>query len=68
MWTCGVNNFEGTHKVITKEGGAWELNYEGKFEFVGGTGRFKNIKGHGTYRDHITPEGLTEEDEADATY
>jgi hypothetical protein len=63
-----INNFEGTHKVITKEGGAWEVKYEGRFEFVGGTGRFKNIKGHGTYRGHITPEGLTEEDEAEVTY
>lgn len=38
---------EGTHKVITKQGGAWEVNYEGKYEFVGGTGRFNNLKGQG---------------------
>jgi hypothetical protein len=63
-----INKYEGTHKVNTKEGGAWEVNYEGKFEFVGGTGRFKNLKGHGTYRGRITPEGLTEEDEAEVTY
>lgn len=63
-----IDNYEGTHKVITKEGGAWEVNYVGKYEFVGGTGRFKNIKGHGTYRGHITPDGLTEEDEAEVTY
>ena len=63
-----IDNYEGTHKVITKEGGAWEVNYVGKYEFVGGTGRFKNIKGHGTYRGHITPDALTEEDEAEVTY
>lgn len=63
-----INNYEGTHKVITKEGGSWEVNYEGKFEFAGGTGRFKTLRGHGTYRGHITPEGLTEEDEAEVTY
>jgi hypothetical protein len=63
-----INVYEGTHKVITKQGGAWEVNYEGKYEFVGGTGRFKNLKGQGTYRGHITPEGLTEEDEAEVTY
>ena len=63
-----INNYEGTHKVITKEGGAWEVNYEGKYEYVGGTGRFKNIKGHGSYRGHITPDGLTEEDEAEVIY
>jgi len=63
-----INNYEGTHKVTTKADGTWEVNYEGKYEFVGGTGRFKNIKGNGAYRGHITPEGLTEEDEAEVTY
>jgi hypothetical protein len=63
-----INVYEGTHKVITKQGGAWEVNYDGQYEFVGGTGRFKNLKGQGTYRGHITPEGLTEEDEAEVTY
>ena len=63
-----INTYEGTHKAITKEGGAWEVTYEGKFEFVGGTGRFKNLKGHGTYQGHVTPEALTEEDEAEVTY
>jgi hypothetical protein len=63
-----INRFEGTHKVTTKEDGAWEVNYEGKFEFVGGTGRFKNLKGQGTYRGRITPDGLTEEDAAEVTY
>ena len=63
-----INKFEGTHKIITKEDGTWEVNYEGRFEFVGGTGHFKNLKGQGTYRGHITPEGLTEEDEAEVTY
>jgi hypothetical protein len=63
-----INVYEGTHKVTTKEGGAWEVNYEGKFEFAGGTGRFKNLKGQGTYKGHITPDGLTEEDEAEVTY
>ena len=63
-----IQNYEGTHKVITKEGGAWEVTYEGKFEFVGGTGRFKDIKGQGTYRGRITPEGLHEDDEAELSF
>ena len=63
-----INNYEGTHKVTTKADGTWEVNYEGKYEFVGGTGRFKDIKGHGAYRGHITPDGLTEEDEAEVSY
>ena len=69
-WTHleGRYNYEGIHKVITKPDGTWEVNYEGKYEYVGGTGRFKNIKGHGSYRGHITPDGLTEEDEAEVSY
>ena len=60
-----TQRYEGTHKVTTKEGGAWEVNYEGKFEYISGTGRFKNIKGGGTYRGRVTPDSLTEQDEAD---
>jgi hypothetical protein len=31
--------------MSVKEGGAWELSYQGKGLFTGGTGKFKNIKG-----------------------
>ena len=49
--------FEGSHKTVTKDGGAWESSFEGKFEFVRGTGKYKNIKGAGTYKGKATPEG-----------
>ena len=63
-----VDYGKGTHKVVTKGNDDWEVHYEGKFEFIGGTGKFKNLKGGGTYKGHITPKGLTEEDEAEVTY
>src|SRR5262249_24158280 len=49
--------YEGTHKTVTKDGGAWESSFEGKFEFVRGTGKYKNIKGAGTYKGKSSPEG-----------
>src|SRR5262245_57481407 len=39
------SKFEGSHKTVTKDGGAWESSFEGKTEFVSGTGKYKNIKG-----------------------
>jgi hypothetical protein len=48
--------YEGTHRVITKEGGAWEVPFEGRIQFTGGTGRYKNLKGDMRYRGMATPE------------
>ena len=60
--------YEGTHKVTTKEGGGWEVNYEGTQSFVGGTGAYQNIKGPGTYEGRITPDSFQEEDKWTVTY
>ena len=60
--------WEGTHKTIVKENGGLETNYEGKFEFTGGTGKFNNIKGGGVYKGTITEEGITEEGEYEAEF
>jgi hypothetical protein len=49
--------YEGNHKTIVKDGGAWETPFEGRFEFVGGTGKYKGIKGASTYKGKVTPEG-----------
>ena len=62
------NKWEGTHKTIVKEGGVWELNYEGKFSYTGGTGTFKNIKGGGVYKGTRTAKGVTEEGEFEVEY
>jgi hypothetical protein len=52
---------EGTHKTSVKEDGSWETTWEGTWKAAGGTGKFKNIKGGGTYRGKATAqEALTE--------
>ena len=51
------DKFEGTHRTITKDGGAWETPFEGRGQFIGGTGKFKDIQGIYTYTGKITPEG-----------
>ena len=60
--------WNGTHKVTVKEGGAWEMNYEGKVQYTGGTGKFKNIKGGGVYKGTATAKGGTEEGEMEVEY
>ena len=52
--------YAGTHKTTVKEGGAWEVNYHGTMEFKGGTGRYKNAKGKGTYKGKITADSFME--------
>jgi hypothetical protein len=47
--------YEGIHKTVIKEDGSWEGTWEGKFQFTGGTGKFKNIKGGGAYKGKATP-------------
>ena len=60
--------YEGTHRTIMKDGGAWETPFEGKFEFVGGTGKYKAIKGASTYKGKVTPEGSAWQAEVDVQY
>ena len=46
--------YEGTQKTTVKEDGSWETTWEGTWKVTGGTGKFKNIKGGGTYRGKAT--------------
>lgn len=57
--------YEGTHKTTTKEGGAWETNYQGTMEFRGGTGKYKNAKGKGSYKGRITTDSFVETGEGE---
>jgi hypothetical protein len=50
-------SFEGTAKATKKDGGDFEVAAQGKFNFLGGTGKFKTIKGPGTYTCKFTPKG-----------
>lgn len=60
--------WSGTHKTVATETGSWETEYDGKYEFTGGTGKFASIKGGGTYRGRITPQGLIEKSVCAADY
>jgi hypothetical protein len=61
--------YEGTHKTTLKEDGSFlEATWEGTYKVIGGTGKFKNIKGSGTYRGKATAEGASTEFEGEAEY
>lgn len=47
--------FEGTHKTVAKDDGSWATTWEGTYRYVGGTGKYKNIKGAGTYKGRASP-------------
>jgi hypothetical protein len=61
--------YEGTHKTTNKEDGSWlETTWEGTWKAIGGTGKFKNIKGSGTYRGKATAEGASTDWEGEEEY
>jgi hypothetical protein len=60
--------FAGSGKLVAKEGGAWEQPFDGKFEWTGGSGKFKNIKGTGTYKGVLKPDAVAYDWEADVEY
>jgi hypothetical protein len=60
--------YEGTFKTTVKEDGSWEATWEGTWKALGGTGKFKNIKGGGTYRGKATAEGASNEWEGEVEY
>ena len=59
---------EGTHQIISTDGGAWELNSEGTWTVTGGTGKFENAKGSGTYTGKATPKGGSTDWEGELEY
>jgi hypothetical protein len=61
--------YEGTHKTTNKEDGSWlETTWEGTWKCIGGTGKFKNAKGSGTYRGKATAEGASTDWEGEIEY
>jgi hypothetical protein len=60
--------YEGTHKTTVKEDGSWETTWEGTWKSSGGTGKFKNIKGGGTYRGKATAQESFTEWEGEVEY
>jgi hypothetical protein len=60
--------YEGTVKTTVKEDGSWESTWEGTWKSNGGTGKFKNIKGGGTYRGKATAQETLTEWEGEVEY
>jgi hypothetical protein len=54
-------SYEGMAKATPKAGGPPDVTFEGKWTFVGGTGKFDGITGGGTYKGAVTPAGPTYE-------
>lgn len=46
--------FEGGQKTVSNADGSWSSTWEGTYEYTGGTGKFKNIKGQGRYKGSIS--------------
>ena len=61
-------SFEGMTKTTFKEDGSWEATWEGTYKTTGGTGKFKNIKGGGTYRGKATAQGASTDWEGEVEY
>jgi hypothetical protein len=51
------SGWEGTVKTAKKDGGDFETVAQGTFTWLGGTGKFKTIKGVGTYTCKWTSKG-----------
>ena len=50
-------SWEGVVKTTKKDEGDFETAAQGKFTWLGETGKFKTIKGSGTYTCKFTPKG-----------
>ena len=61
-------SYEGMTKTTVKEDASRETTIEGTYKLTGGTGKFKNIKGGGTYRGKVTAEGAFSEFEGEVEY
>ncbi len=48
-------SFEGRHATTTKTDGSWAVKWEGTYKYLGGSGRYRGIRGEGTYTGHSTP-------------
>ena len=61
--------YQGMHKTSFKEDGSWEATtWESTWKVIGGTGKFKNIKGSGTDRGKATAQESLEEFEGEVEY
>ena len=60
--TQTYGTFEGTIETTAKPDGSWKSNWEGTYKYLGGTGKFKNIKGNGEYKGQASSEEAAREE------
>lgn len=48
-------SFEGHHVTINRPDGSWAVKWEGTYRYLGGSGRYRGIRGEGTYTGRSTP-------------
>lgn len=58
--------YEGAQKTVANSDGSWTATWEGTYKYIGGTGKFKNVKGSGTYRGKASSAGDFREDAKEA--
>jgi hypothetical protein len=49
--------YQGSDKFSAQDNGSWEVSSDGEIQIVGGTGKFKDLRGSGTYKGKTTPKG-----------
>ena len=49
--------YEGAQKTVANADGSWVTTWEGTYKYTGGSGKFKNIKGSGTYKGKASSAG-----------
>jgi hypothetical protein len=60
--------YEGNDKMTADDRGAWEVSSEGDIHVIGGTGKFKDMKGNGKYKGKTNPKGSSVNWEATMEY
>jgi len=60
--------WEGAHHVVMKGDGSWELPFEGAVHFIGGTGKYKAIRGGGYYQGKNTADSVFQDIVCQAEY
>jgi len=52
-----IGRFDGTTVTKANPDGSWVMTWQGAHRYTGGTGKFQNVKGSGTYQGRATSSG-----------
>ncbi|HZP87668.1 MAG TPA: hypothetical protein VFB54_12700 [Burkholderiales bacterium] len=59
--------FKGTVKTTSGQDGSWATVWEGTYQFLGGSGKFKNLKGGGKYKGQASSQDHSGHEEGSET-